>query len=84
MSVLKPSAPNDWHAGVCGSVGDIDPDDKTVATARARLALAGWTLNSVYASKGGTSFIAGRLGTTRVLPDLHALNQFTRMVEGAQ
>lgn len=84
MSVLMLSAPTERHDDGRTSLRDIDPGDKTVATARARLALAGWTLNSVYASKGATSIIADRLGTSRVLPDLHALHQFTRMVEGAQ
>ena len=59
---------------------DIDQDDKDLATARAQLALAGWSLHELSNCVGGTSFVAARLATTRVLPDRHALRQFLRLV----
>lgn len=59
---------------------DIDQADKELITTRAQLALAGWTLHELSNCAGGTSFVAARLATSRVLPDRHALAQFTRLV----
>ena len=61
---------------------EIDQADKDLATTRAQLAIAGWTLHELSNCGGGTSFVAARLATTRVLPDRHALRQFTRMWGG--
>jgi hypothetical protein len=62
------------------AVRDIDQADKDLATTRALLAFAGWTLHELSNCAGGTSFVAARLATSRVLPDRHALRQFARLV----
>jgi hypothetical protein len=59
---------------------DIDHADKLLSTTRAQLALAGWTLHELTDCVGGTAFVAGRLATSRILPNRHALAQFARLV----
>lgn len=64
----------------CAPLREIDQADMDLATARAQLALAGWSLHELSNCAGGTSFVAAPLATTRVLPDRHALRQFLRLV----
>lgn len=53
--------------------------DKDFATARARLAFAGWTL-----APDGNGFIARRRGRTTDLADLAAVKRFALMVGAPQ
>lgn len=53
---------------------------KPVATLRAKLALAGWSLTPLPSG----AFLAGRWGRTVDLPDLDAVARFYRLVAGKQ
>jgi hypothetical protein len=52
---------------------------KTIATLRARFALAGWCLHSVN-DHDGESYHAVRWGHVRALPDLAAVEEFAQRV----
>ncbi len=53
--------------------------DKAFATARAKLALAGWAVHIVD-SGGAAAYWVSRWGQSRTLPDRHALAQFMKQV----
>ena len=53
---------------------------KQLATLRARLALAGWVLNSIAVEDGSVTFSASRWGMTRDLASLDAVAVFADRV----
>lgn len=71
-----PEAPG----AAAGLVVDPMPAGKTVATLRARAALAGWTLASFTDADGQTAYTLCRWGMARTLPDLAAVALFLRQV----
>ena len=71
-----PAAPG----AASGLVVDCLPTGKTVATPRARAALAGWTLAGFTEPDGQTAYTLCRWGMARTLPDLAAVALFLRQV----
>ena len=53
-----------------------DQRDKAIATARARAALAGFTMHLLPADGGGVVFLLTKWHLTRELPDLAAVSAF--------
>ena len=71
-----PAAPG----AVSGLVVDCLPTGKTVATLRARAALAGWTLAAFTEPDGQIAYTLCRWGMARTVPDLAAVALFLRQV----
>ncbi len=86
-------APNDEAPGVMAegfrdqetadslnsAAAHIAEQDKEFSTARAKLAIAGWTLHIVDGG-GAAAYWVSRWGQSRTLPDRHALAQFMKQV----
>lgn len=86
-------APNDEAPGVMAegfrdqetadsldsAAAHIAEQDKAFSTARAKLAIAGWTLHIVDGG-GAAAYWVSRWGQSRTLPDRHALAQFMKQV----
>ena len=62
----------------------VGEQDKCFATARAKLALAGWVIHIVDGGGGTVAYWVSRWGQSRTLPDRHALDQFTKQVTGGK
>ena len=58
----------------------VSEQDKSFATVRAKLALAGWDVHIVDGGNGTAAYWVSRWGQSRTLPDRHALGQFMRQV----
>ena len=71
-----PAAPG----AAAGLVGDSIAASNTLATLRARAALAGWTLASFTEPDGQTAYTLCRWGMARTVPDLAAVTLFLRQV----